>query len=128
VTRLSLSDVVQAQEARIDSLTLLVERLTAMHADTLAALTENRKPTASETVEIARGGTSGNPTTVKVSVVVQEGETVEQARRRAQTEYEAACARFPLPSGFAHPAPLGDENNPKMPLSLVEQLEGSVKK
>ena|SRR5690242_14256279 len=118
MTRLSMSDVIKAQEARIDSLTLMVERLTAMHADTLAALTESRRPSASESVELARSGVGGNPTTAKVSVVVQEGETLADASERARIEYEALCRRFPLPNGLAHPAELGP--------TLREQLEASV--
>src|SRR5690348_17387305 len=70
-----MSDVIQAQEARIDSLTLMVERLTAMHAEALAALTESRRPSASESVELARSGVGGNPTTAKVSVVVDRKST-----------------------------------------------------
>jgi hypothetical protein len=127
--RLSLSDIVAAQEARIDSLTLLVEKLTAMHADALAALTERRaKPTASESVTIKRAGVGDKPTTIDVSAVVQDGETLEDARRRASIEYEKAAARFPLASGYAHAAPLGDEENPRNPPTLVQDLEGSVKK
>jgi hypothetical protein len=128
VTRLSLSDVVQAQEARIDSLTALLEKLTAMHADTLAALTERRTtPTASESVTIKRAGIGDKPTTIDVSAVVQDGETLEDARRRASIEYEKAAARFPLPNGYAHAAPLGDEENPRNPPTLVENLRDSVK-
>jgi hypothetical protein len=128
MSRLSLSDVVQAQEARIDSLTLLVERLTAMHGEALAALTERHRPNASESVTIKRAGIGDKPTTIDVSAVVQEGETLEDARKRASIEYEKAAARFPLPNGYAHAAPLGDEENPRNPPTLVEQLEGSVKK
>jgi hypothetical protein len=120
VSRLSLSDVVQAQEARIDSLTLLVERLTAMHAETLHALTERRStPTASESVTIKRAGIGDKPTTIDVSAVVQEGETLEDARRRASREYEAACARYPLPNGRAYAAALGPDD-------LEEKLRASV--
>lgn len=125
--RISNADLLRAQEARIDSLTLMVERLTTMHAEALAALTENRRPNASETVELSRAGTSGNPTVVKVSVVVQEGETEDDAYRRAAIVYEKAAARYPLPSGYAHAAPLGDEENPRTPPTLVQQLEDSAK-
>jgi hypothetical protein len=128
MTRLSLSDVIQAQEARIDSLTALLERLTAMHAETLAALTERRStPTASESVTIKRAGIGDKPTTIDVSAVVQDGETLEDARRRASIEYEKAAARFPLPNGYAHAAPLGEDDNPRLPPTLVESLEASVK-
>ena len=126
--RISNADLLRAQEARIDSLTLMVERLTTMHAETLAALTEHRRPNASESVTIKRAGIGDKPTTIDVSAVVQEGETLEDARRRASIEYEHACARFPLPSGYAHAAPLGDEENPRTPPTLVQELEGSVKK
>jgi hypothetical protein len=126
VSRLSLSDVVQAQEARIDSLTKMLEALTAMHAETLAQLTERGRPTASESVTIKRAGIGDKPTTIDVSAVVQEGETLEDARRRASIEYEKAAARFPLPNGYAHAAPLGEEENPRQPLTLAEQLEDSL--
>jgi hypothetical protein len=125
--RISNADIIRTQEARIDSLTAMLERLTAMHAETLAALTENRKPSAPESVTIKRAGIGDKPTTIDVSAVVQDGETLEDARRRASIEYEKAAARFPLPSGYAHAAPLGDEENPRQPPTLVEQLEGSVK-
>jgi len=121
MTRLSMSDVIQAQEARIDSLTLMVERLTAMHAEALAALTESRRPTASESVELARSGVGGNPTTAKVSVVVQDGETLTEATDRAMIEYERMANRYPLPNGQTHAAPL-QEPGP----TLREQLEASV--
>src|SRR3954454_3037308 len=129
MTRLSLSDVVQAQEARIDSLTQLLERLTAMHAETLAARTERRStPTAAESVTIKRAGIGDKPTTIDVSAVVQDGETLEDARRRASIEYEKAPRRSLLPTGCAHAAPLGEEETPRMPPTLVQDLEGSVKK
>lgn len=127
MSRLSLSDVVQAQEAMIERQAKQLEALTAMHAETLAQLTERGRPTASESVTIKRAGIGDKPTTIDVTAVVQEGETLEDARRRAGIEYEKACARYPLPNGYAHAAELGDENNPRMPLTLAEQLEGSVK-
>lgn len=129
MTRLSLSDVVQAQEHRIDSLTALCEDLAQMIAETIAALTERRTaPTASESVTIKRAGIGDKPTTIDVSAVVQDGETLEDARRRASIEYEKAAARFPLPNGYAHAAPLGEEDNPRNPPTLVENLRDSVKK
>jgi hypothetical protein len=103
-----------------------LERLTQMHAETLAALTERGRPTASESVTIKRAGIGDKPTTIDVSAVVQEGETLEDARRRASIEYEKAAARFPLPNGYAHAAPLGEEDNPRQPLTLAEQLEDSL--
>lgn len=126
MSRLSLSDVVQAQEAMIERQAKQLEALTRMHAETLAALTESRRPTASESVTIKRAGIGDKPTTIDVSAVVQEGETLEDARRRASIEYEKAAARFPLPNGYAHAAPLGDEENPRQPLTLAEQLEDSL--
>jgi hypothetical protein len=126
MSRLSLSDVVQAQEAMIERQAKQLEALTAMHAETLAQLTERGRPTASESVTIKRAGIGDKPTTIDVSAVVQEGETLEDARRRASIEYEKAAARFPLPSGYAHAAPLGEEENPRMPLTLAEQLEDSL--
>ena len=126
MSRLSLSDVVQAQEAMIERQAKQLEALTAMHAETLAQLTERGRPTASESVTIKRAGIGDKPTTIDVSAVVQEGETLEDARRRASIEYEKAAARFPLPNGYAHAAPLGDEENPRQPLTLAEQLEDSL--
>jgi coenzyme F420-reducing hydrogenase alpha subunit len=128
VSRLSLSDVVQAQEAMIERQAKQLEALTRMHAETLAALTERHRPNASESVTIKRAGIGDKPTTIDVSAVVQDGETLEDARKRASIEYEKAAARFPLPNGYAHAAPLGEEDNPRNPPTLVEQLEGSVKK
>ena len=127
MSRLSLSDIVASQEAMIERQAKQLEALTAMHAETLAQLTERGRPTASESVTIKRAGIGDKPTTIDVSAVVQEGETLEDARRRASIEYEKAAARFPLPNGYAHAAPLGEEDNPRMPLTLAEQLEGSVK-
>jgi hypothetical protein len=126
VSRLSLSDVVQAQEAMIERQAKQLEALTVMHAETLAQLTERGRPTASESVTIKRAGIGDKPTTIDVSAVVQEGETLEDARRRASIEYEKAAARFPLPNGYAHAAPLGEEDNPREPLTLAEQLEDSL--
>lgn len=126
--RTSMSDILRSQEALIESQRGDIERLIGVVSDVLAALTENRRPNASETVELSRAGTSGNPTVVKVSVVVQEGETEDDAYRRAAIVYEKAAARYPLPSGYAHAAPLGDEENPRTPPTLVQELEGSVKK
>src|SRR5436853_6528020 len=123
MSRLSLSDVVQAQEARIDSLTALLEKLTALHAETLAALTERRStPTASESVTIKRAGIGDKPTTIDVSAVVQDGETMEDARRRASVDDEREAARLPLRTGYAHAAPLGGEENPRTPPSLPENV------
>jgi hypothetical protein len=126
MSRLSLSDIVAAQEAMIERQAKQLEALTRMHAETLAALTENRRPNASESVTIKRAGIGDKPTTIDVSAVVQEGETLEDARRRASIEYEKAAARFPLPNGYAHAAPLGEEENPRQPLTLAEQLEDSL--
>jgi coenzyme F420-reducing hydrogenase alpha subunit len=128
VTRLSLSDVVAAQEAMIERQAKQLEALTRMHADTLAALTERRTaPTASESVTIKRAGIGDKPTTIDVSAVVQDGETLEDARRRASIEYEKAAARFPLPNGYAHAAPLGEDENPRLPPTLVEQLSDTLR-
>lgn len=128
MTRLSMSDVLRSQEALIEAQRGDIERLIGVVTDVLAALTESRRPSASETVELSRAGTSGNPTVVKVSCVVQEGETEQDAYERAKAVFERGTARFPLPSGYAHPAPLGDENEPAMPPTLEQALEGSVKK
>jgi hypothetical protein len=126
MSRLSLSDIVAAQEAMIERQAKQLEALTAMHAETLAQLTASKRPAAAESVTIKRAGIGDKPTTIDITSVVQEGETLEDARRRASIEYEKAAARFPLPSGFAHAAPLGEEENPRQPPTLVEQLQGSV--
>jgi hypothetical protein len=118
--RRTLSDVNLSQEALIERLRQDNQKLAGMVADVLAALTERRTVTASETVELSRAGTSGNPTMVKVAVVVQDGETLADAEERARLSFEAMCARFPLPSGFAHAHELGPEP------TLREQLEASV--
>ncbi len=110
MTRVTNADIIQAQEARIDSLTLMVERLTTMHGEALNALTESRKQPASETIKLGRAGTSGNPTVVNVELVRQEGETEHDTADRARLVFEALAARFPLASGQTHAAPLGPWN------------------
>src|SRR5438105_11719531 len=125
MSRLSLSDVVQAQEA-------MIERQARMQEDTLAALREiavmlaevKQRPTASQMFALKRAGVGDKPTTIESLAVVQEGETLEDARRRASIEYEKAAARFPLPNGYAHAAPLGDEESPRQPPTLVDDLRG----
>lgn len=126
MSRLSLSDIVAAQEAMIERQAKQLEALTVMHAETLAALTEKRGPSASESVTIKRAGIGDKPTTIDVTAVVQEGETLEDARKRAAIQYEKAAARFPLPNGYAHAAPLGEDENPRQPPTLVKQLEDSL--
>ena len=99
MARVSLSDVIAAQAD-------LIDRHEQMIAAVLAALSERRSATAAETVSLKRVGTGDKPTSVEVSVVVHEGETLEQAAERARGEYERLCTRFPLPNGEAHAAPL----------------------
>ena len=119
--RVSMADVIRSQEAFIETLIAQNDRLATMHAEALAALTESRRPSASESVEIARAGVGGNPTVAKVSVVVQDGETLTEATDRAMIEYERMANRYPLPNGLTHAAPL-QEPGP----TLREQLEASV--
>jgi hypothetical protein len=121
-----MSDIVESQEALIEAQRGDIERLIGVVSDVLAALTENRRPNASESVTIKRAGIGDKPTTIDVSAVVQDGETLADARARAQVEYEKAAARFPLPNGYAHAAPLGDEGNPRTPPTLEQQLAGSL--
>jgi hypothetical protein len=103
MTRLTLSDMVQIQADTIG-------RYEILFAKVLDALTARPEPrTASETIKLARGATGDHTTGVAVEVVVQDGETLEQARARASSSFEQLAARYPLPSGAAHPAPLGKE-------------------
>jgi hypothetical protein len=126
VSRLSLSDVAEMLLAQAERDRAEREQLTGLLKEVVAGLTAPRPVTASESVTIKRAGIGDKPTTIDVSAVVQEGETLEDARRRASIEYEKAAARFPLPNGYAHAAPLGDEENPRQPLTLAEQLEDSL--
>lgn len=105
MSRLTQSDIIRAQEARIDSLTLLVESFLALERERL-----DKARTASETFKIARSGTGDHTTSIAVDVVVQDGETLADARNRAAVEYEAACARYPMANGLTHAAPLSSES------------------
>ncbi len=107
MSRITNADIIRAQEARIDSLTIMVERLTEMHGEALAALTESRKQTSSETIKLGRAGTSGNPTTVNVDFAKQDDETDDDLANRVRVQYERLATRFPLPSGQTHAAQLG---------------------
>lgn len=109
MSRLTQSDIIRAQEHRIDSLTLLVEKLVALEKERILA-DERKNRAASETVKIARSGTGDHSTAISVEVVRQEGETLADARERAAVEYEAAAARYPMANGLTHAAPLGDES------------------
>ena len=109
MTRLTQSDIIRAQEARIDSLTLMVERLTEMHGEALSALTESRKQSAAQTIKLARGATGDHTTGIAVELVVQDGETEAEASERARVEYERLAARYPMQNGYAHAAPLGED-------------------
>jgi hypothetical protein len=103
MTRLTLSDMVQIQADTIGRYELLFAKV-------LDALTERPEPrTASETIKLARSMSGDHTTGVAVEVVVQEGESIGEAQARAQASFEQLAARYPLPSGAAHPAPLGKE-------------------
>jgi len=121
MTRISLSDMVQIQADTIS-------RYEVLFAKVLESLTAPRQTQAAQTVKLARGATGDHTTGVAIELIVQEGETEKETAERARVEYERLCARYPLPSGYAHAAPLGDEASPAEPPTLVEQLEGSVKK
>jgi len=100
VSRRTLSDVVQVQADQLARYEALIERL----------LTERAAPRpASQSVELTRGTTGDHASGIKVVAVTQDGETLEQASERARREFERHAARFPLPSGAAHAAPLGDD-------------------
>jgi len=106
--RRSLSDIIAAQEAQVETLLAMVRDLTAMQAQTLAALTEARKPTASEEIVLSRSKLADKATGVDVKVVPQNGETIQEAAARGTEVFERIAARLPLPTGAAHAAPLGD--------------------
>jgi hypothetical protein len=105
MSRLSFSDVLQAQERLIEAQREQTAELAGMLAAALAALTERRTPT--ESVTVKRTGTGQNPTAVECNAVTRNGETLHDAAERARVEYELLSARFPLPSGAAHAAELG---------------------
>jgi hypothetical protein len=115
VSRLSLSDVLQAQERLIEAQREQIGTLAEMQHEqgaTLARILEavlDRKPVpASESLSLKRGTVGQTPTGVEVNAVPQNGETLEDAAERSRRLYESLAARFPLPSGAAHAAPLGD--------------------
>ena len=114
--RISNADIIRAQEARIDSLTLLVESFLQLERERL-----DKSRTASESVKIARSGTGDHTTAISVEVVRQEGESLSDARNRAAVEYEAVCARYPMANGMTHAAPLSSEAP-----TLAEQLQATV--
>lgn len=119
MSRLTLSDIVQAQEAMIDT-------LMRMHAETLAALTDKGQPrTASETVKIARSGTGDHSTAISVEVVPQDGEKLEDAQARAMVAYEQICARYPMANGYAHASAL-DGEEPTLRKQLEDTLNDEV--
>ncbi len=102
MTRLTQSDIIRAQEARIDSLTAVVEAFLKVELERIAA-DERKQRNASESVKLNRGATGDHATGVTIEVVVQEGESVDEAYTRAAEAFEKAAARYPLPSGYAHP-------------------------
>ena len=110
MSRLSLSDVVEAQGHLLEKQRFDIERLLGVVSDVLTALTENRKPTAAESVTLKRAGAGEKVTTAEVVVVVQEGETIQQAAARGAEVYEVLAARYPLPSGVAHLSELGKDD------------------
>ena len=108
MARLSLSDVVEAQAAQVETLLGMVRDLTASNAAILASLTEARKPTASEEIVLSRSKLADKATGIDVKIVPQNGESEKDAALRAADVFEALAARYPTPSGAAHASPLGD--------------------
>jgi hypothetical protein len=108
MTRLSLSDIVEAQAAQVETLLGMVRDLTALQAQTLAAFAESRKQTAAERVTLSRSKLADKATGVDVEVVPQEGESLTAAALRAAETFEGLAGRYPLPNGTAHAAGLGD--------------------
>ena len=102
MSRLTLSDMVQIQADTISRYEVLFARV-------LDALTAPRQTQAAQTVKLARGATGDHTTGIAVELTVQEGETEAEAAARAMSEYEKLCARYPLPNGYAHASPLGED-------------------
>ena len=118
MTARSLSDITRSQEAQIETLLGMVRDLIEVQASTLAALTERRSVTASESVTLSRSKLGDKADGIDVTVVPQEGETLEDAVKRGAKLYEASAARYPLPNGEAHAGQLGE--------SLEDQLRRSI--
>lgn len=114
----TLSEVNRAQEAQIETLLGMVRDLASQNAAVLAALTAPRTSTASESVTLSRSKLADKATGIDVQVVPQEGETLEDAVKRGATIFEASAARYPLPDGSAHAAPLGDDLKAKLTASV----------
>lgn len=108
MSRLSLSDVVEAQAAQVETLLGMVRDLTAQQSAILSALTERKAPTASEEITLSRSKLADKATGVDVKVVPQNGESVTAAALRAAEVFEGLAGRYPLPDGTAHAAELGD--------------------
>ena len=103
--RVSNADVIRAMEAQVETLLGMNRELISTVSAVLEAFTERR--TASETVALKRSGVGDKITMAEVNVVVGSDETLQQASARAAEVYEKLAARYPLPTGEAHSAPLG---------------------
>lgn len=108
MSRLTLSDIVAAQASQVETLLGMVRDLTAQQTAILSALTEARKPTASEEITLSRSKLADKATGVDVKIVPQDGESVTAAALRAAEVFEGLAGRYPLPDGSAHAATLGD--------------------
>src|ERR1041385_2794546 len=108
MARLSLSDIVEAQAAQVETLLAMVRDLTTQQAVVLAALTAPRQATASEELTLSRSKLADKATGVGVKGVRQADESVEEWALRGSAVFENECARYPLPNGAAHAAELGD--------------------
>lgn len=118
MTARSLSDITRAQEAQIETLLGMVRDLLAAQAATLAALTERRSVTASESVTFSRSKLGDKANGIDVVVVPQEGETLKDAAIRGGEIFDAGTRRYPLPNGHANAAESGE--------SLEDQLRRSI--
>lgn len=108
MARLSLSDIAQmlmdqAEEDRKER-KLLMGAL----SEVVASLTAPRPATAAQRIVLSRSKLADKATGVDVEVVPQDGESLTAAALRAAEVFEGLAGRYPLPTGTAHAAELGD--------------------
>ena len=108
MARVTLAEIVEAQAAQIERLLAMQREQSQLLGAALAALTESRKPNASEEITLSRSKLADKATGVDVKVVPQNGESVTAAALRAAEVFEGLAGRYPLPDGSAHAATLGD--------------------
>jgi hypothetical protein len=94
----TLTESIGVQEAMLDKA-----------LDAFAAYMERPTRGADEKVTLRRN--AKGETQPEVEAVRQDGESFAQMTARAQREYERLCARYPLPNGSAHAAPLGGDES-----------------